>query len=59
MAVQSSVVQWNVELEQPSHIDNDEDAVPSNAGWVGVCLSNLDHEEFSSSSDEEFLLRDD
>ena len=58
---ESPVAQWDVEPEDPTQIDEDDDAIEADVGLVGVPLEdqNLTHEESSNSSDEGFNIGDD
>ncbi|XP_059072621.1 uncharacterized protein LOC131873636 [Cryptomeria japonica] len=53
MYKESPAARWDVEPEEPSQIDED-DPTTSDAGLVGVSLRDLDPQESSSSSEEEF-----
>jgi hypothetical protein len=48
---ESLATRWDVNPKEPAQID--EDVSASNAGLVGVTLTDLDHEDSSSSSDED------
>lgn len=53
MYKESPITQRDVEPKEPSQIDEDEDTTPLDVGLVGTCLIGFNHEEFSSSIDEE------
>ena len=58
---ESPTARWDVEPEDPTQIDENDNAPKADVGLVGVPFEDQDltHEESSSSSDEDFDIGDD